>query len=372
MCGRASISFQELSLGLLLARIISQMPGYTFKPFYTRWTFSMLMIADLRRHRQLQLLDALQFLRVFSCTDPRDRVYAILGLVERNEDIIVPDYGRSLAQVYIDAVRYCIAGYPSRHRLNFLAYVSGSSDIQDNKEWPSFVPNWDESGEYENFKKSTQEYNMDNALYNASLDSEGIVSLDGSKLTVDAFDVDMVSDVGQICAVESDMPACQEAWRPKDPDAAYCAGGTNQEAYLHVLIGDVYRTPKFGLERGAYFQADYMKKGTLAELTTDDFQRAHHMRVSLRCTIVGRRFFHTTKGYMGIGPPSLQPGDTIYGFLGGQMLYAVRSSAPAGSSQGNGKSNRFVGECFVEGLMDGQAIRRAEDGAIISNRLTLQ
>ncbi|KAF2097244.1 hypothetical protein NA57DRAFT_77498 [Rhizodiscina lignyota] len=371
MCGRAWIPFPDLIGSLMLARLVSQMPAYFFKSVKTRRAYCMLMMADLRAHRELRLLDALQFLRTFSCTDPRDKVYAILGLVDKNEDIIVPDYSNPLSQVYTDVVRYCIAVYPPLHRLNFLAYVSGSSESTAVATWPSFVPNWNGFSDFDIFKKSKQEYKIDDRLYSASLDSTSNISLEGSTLTVDAFEVDTVSEIESLCPSENDVDAALKAWKPKDPNSPYRSGGTNHEAYLHTLVGDVLRTPNFGLVRGAYFQNELLKRDSVENFTADEIQSAHHMRVSLACNIVYRRFFRTKTGFMGIGPASMQVGDKVFGFLGGQMLYIVRCRLSDSESLHPSLDNTFVGECYVEGLMDGQGVCYSAQGSILSRRLSL-
>jgi hypothetical protein len=61
----------------------------------------------------------------------------------------------------------------------------------------------------------------------------------------------------------------------------------------------------------------------------------------------GRRLFSTDRGYLGLGPKLLEPGDVIYILHGGRVPYAFR---PAGNGY------RLVGECHVEGFMEGQLV----------------
>ena len=321
ICGESWISFPDLIQRLIVIESITKLPGYAYNKLSGRRAFCLLMVLDLRTHQQLRLLDALQFLRSSCCTDPRDKIYAVFGLVNQEKEIIVPDYTRPLNQVYKDVVRYCIAEYPPHHRLDFLGYVSGSIEMATKENWPSFVPNWTESPIFDNLKKTTQEYQITDRLYRASLDFTGNISLEGDTLSLDAFDVDAVSYVGETCVTEDDMDAVLESWKPEDPTAGYPTGKTTQEAYLHTLVCDVYRTPNFGLQRGTHFQAELLNGDANS---TDEFLNAHHMRTSMGNTVLCRRIFRTKNGYMGMGPAAMQIGDEIWGFLGGQMLYVCQ------------------------------------------------
>jgi hypothetical protein len=67
----------------------------------------------------------------------------------------------------------------------------------------------------------------------------------------------------------------------------------------------------------------------------------------------GRRAFVTKKGYMGVGPANMANGDVIYIVAGGTHPLVLR--APSSTSTGN----RFelVGDCYVDGIMDGQTVK---------------
>lgn len=67
-----------------------------------------------------------------------------------------------------------------------------------------------------------------------------------------------------------------------------------------------------------------------------------------------RRFFTTDKGYMGLGPEGMLPGDTVCIFFGGDTPYVLRKV------EGSWK---FVGECYVHGIMRGEAVEGLQDDA---------
>jgi hypothetical protein len=63
-------------------------------------------------------------------------------------------------------------------------------------------------------------------------------------------------------------------------------------------------------------------------------------------TTLDRRLFKTTKGYIGIGPCSLQKGDGVALFKGGMVPLVIRSL---------GDKWELVGDCYVHGIMHGEA-----------------
>ena len=51
---------------------------------------------------------------------------------------------------------------------------------------------------------------------------------------------------------------------------------------------------------------------------------------------------------MGIGPAAAKANDTICVLFGGQVLYVIRAK--------DGERHEFIGECYVHGFMDGEAV----------------
>jgi hypothetical protein len=85
------------------------------------------------------LLDVLQRSRNCSATDPRDKLYALLGLVSRQiSDTIPVDYSRTTHSIFTDlAVQFMRL----HGRIDALVYADNSQ--MDNNSLPSWVPRWD-------------------------------------------------------------------------------------------------------------------------------------------------------------------------------------------------------------------------------------
>jgi hypothetical protein len=90
----------------------------------------------LSSRAQKQKLDRLR--RDFQnsdCSDPRDRVYGVLSLQERESDMgIIPDYSKMTIEVFKDAVRKFMGVY--KRCLNILQ----ECEMTENRAGPSWVP----------------------------------------------------------------------------------------------------------------------------------------------------------------------------------------------------------------------------------------
>lgn len=73
------------------------------------------------------------------------------------------------------------------------------------------------------------------------------------------------------------------------------------------------------------------------------------------CALKRRRLFYSKKGYFGLGPAVMQPGDIVCVLFGAQVPFILRR-----------KDSRYqlVGESYVHGIMYGEAIKMLEDGEL--------
>ncbi|TKA72089.1 hypothetical protein B0A55_08673 [Friedmanniomyces simplex] len=90
----------------------------------------------LRSREDQSLLQLLFMAKDFYCSDPRDRIYALLGLVKGGQTTIVPDYSEPVPQVYEDATLYLVQ---SEHNLDVL--VDGRLE-RDGGGYPTWVPHF--------------------------------------------------------------------------------------------------------------------------------------------------------------------------------------------------------------------------------------
>jgi hypothetical protein len=70
----------------------------------------------------------------------------------------------------------------------------------------------------------------------------------------------------------------------------------------------------------------------------------------------GHKNFVTKEGRLGVGPPYVEVGDSVYILLGGRVPHLLRKAE-------NENEYFFVGECHVHGLMRGEALLKARKTA---------
>jgi len=79
----------------------------------------------------------------------------------------------------------------------------------------------------------------------------------------------------------------------------------------------------------------------------------------LAVTCNGRRMGVTITGRVGIFPAATQIGDAVVAFFGGEVPYILRAITPENDIY------HFIGECYVDGIMDGEVISTDEDSRIV-------
>jgi len=103
---------------------------------------------------------------------------------------------------------------------------------------------------------------------------------------------------------------------------------------------------------------------SVAEAAVDIFARAHakydtaaviRFMSQFEVSSVNRRFFVTKQGYMGVGPAYIGKGDIVCVLFGGSTPYILRPTTNEGEYL-------LLGECYVDGVMDGEALNLLEKG----------
>lgn len=74
----------------------------------------------------------------------------------------------------------------------------------------------------------------------------------------------------------------------------------------------------------------------------------------------GKRLFVSNKGYIGLCPAAAMPGDIIAVLYGCKMPFVLRPVPDRKSTAGLCSAYTLVGECYVHGLMNGEALQNAE------------
>jgi hypothetical protein len=336
----------------------------------------------------------------FEATEPRDRVFALLGIAEEEQKFQV-DYEKSVKDIYTDISRYFLCHHITKkgdHALRILSNVKHYPDSA-NDDMPSWVHRWHAPIPEARPNRTTEtqpmftisglassaKFHAGGDEYNGAIPSPAdpySISLKGFIFATISTNVnflqmpplsrprlwDMVLDIRSVC---------------KDRHAAYPTGETIDEALaLTLTMAD---TLAFTADSNAetYHAIDFqhfclsLYEQTVTILTSagriqecEDLwlewgadcnelktivgahKKAPRFSSGVQVASLGRKLFGTQEGYIGIGDVTLQEGDLVCVLFGGKVPFILR---PADGRY------RFVGECYLHGIMLGQALEKGRE-----------
>lgn len=321
--------------------------------------------------QQMELLDLLERFRYCEATDPRDKIYALLGLAsDVQPDEITIDYTMPVQQLYIDIVKFFLSKHQTLDILG--AIIQQKSELQHFL--PSWVPDWSFSTIHDDQRSfplklvaEDPETSVSKAYF-ASGDT--VVSLDPlsdlDNLVLTGFLFDILHNLYEPAVeFEINTSAFNEAQQQStiiqkwdetvlgftalpDPYENTCG---KIAAFWRTLVADMIgdgratEEPLAGEMFNVWSGRAEVPQG--AESFTEPFVsaviRASH----------NRRLCITENGYMALAPAEADEGDLVCVFLGGQTPFVLRPSL--------GKY-RLVGQCYVHGIMFGEAMEELRSG----------
>ncbi|KAF4632732.1 hypothetical protein G7Y89_g5395 [Cudoniella acicularis] len=156
---------------------------------------SLKLAHKLPQNKDWTLLELLRLTRTkYNATDPRDKVFALHGVVTDLSSIgddAVVNYSKSMKEVYTDVAVHNL----TKQKTLFCLANAGLSVYPENLKLPSWVPDWS----HDNERKSILAVG---ANFNAALDTQPILSISEDKkvLTVRGFVFDVVSELNKVYA----------------------------------------------------------------------------------------------------------------------------------------------------------------------------
>ena len=373
---------------------------------------TMLVIRELQRlqddnlsSHSTNLLRLLHLCRHALSTDLRDKIYGLLGLMSQSlVRLISPDYAAPVIEVYTDFVKCAVQAEDS---LDVLRFRSPS----ENLELPTWVPDW-------TIEPWTPPLTLGDTPFTTTGTSSPSVSYinDGRLLVCQAFQLDAIDGLGTLWAHNSWPPdtilpptgsanaygsfqaARTAIWssmltsRTVDfdvvrGDASAALLATPALAAAHFLPGD--DSPLRALTKTHIFACcvRYLKNNAalriaghaLREYLITDMRPADVDARVLREALmqsdrvnIQRRMVVTRKGYVGMVPEATRESDVIVALLGCSMPMVLRPVRSPDDDDGRGREQfQVVGECYVHGLMDGQAMAWLEEGEVKLEDITL-
>jgi len=276
------------------------------------------------------------------CSDPRDRIYGVLGLLsaeEKEKWAIQPDYSATPETIYTHIIGRSVEISP---RLDFLL-LCGTPGSSLNL--PSWVPDL-----------SLSQRGLRALCFDASGKSYHEAQCSGGVLQIRCTDrgtVDNVSDVVPLDATLQKASAIFHKWAPPDLlDAPYGPGGSMLDACVRTVVAnqiDHHQDVSFAATlidgKHAFHHYIWLSQDPGPSVDT---KIALYLELFLRC-VSGRCIFSTNEGYIGVGMEATKAGDRICVALGCSTPLVIRPSS------GDEKYYCLVGPSYVHGLMATEA-----------------
>lgn len=331
------------------------------------------------------LLKQLWHFKSRGCGDPRDKVYAILGICKdlRSGDITV-DYETSIARVYSDVSKFIVTRDRSIKLLSACqSYGSGVSGL------PSWAPDWSIEARFRPMRPLCSWTGDDQSgVFNASrsLPARVDIAADLRTMRVQGLPIGKVAVLGTHIENDGDttetpvtlkrMFTLFQDWWPlaKTHTPALTADGERRaDAFWRTIITDMNTFAQKATRsvEGAQFRL-WMTLSSAASFEPEDLILGDEAPPQFMAFIAtfqqatrNRRFFITEDGHMGLGPRLIEPGDLVCVLLGSQVPFVLRRKV-------DHDGYVLVGECYCHGVMNGEAVRGLDEGEVVLRDFILE
>jgi hypothetical protein len=347
-------AFSRASLCYLSGKVTEQLgsaPSQTYGPPLARFHRLVNEIDTTRRDwnafEPSALLPLLRKFRNRDASDKRDKVFALIGLVNfwGQDQPLVPDYETRLSEVYWKTTKHLIRSSKT------LAVLSGTtaSGRQISAGFPTWVTDW-------SYRPSSDEADRLNSqhLYRAAGQAMDGISIHGhTLLETKGYCVDRVAMLQSgSTMLKAELRGRVANWKwliSKYDSAADISGGWLKTAFWRTVCGNVMYVPEARTERERFrkaivsdmeaFEAWYnddksanrrtsIIDGTWQDIVSPEEQVVHKRRNAFKlaadCASKGRSFFVTQKGRLGVGPPNMQPDDGVFILHGSRVPMILR------------------------------------------------
>lgn len=387
VCGRHAVTWDlvaNVSNWMIEHRHLTR--SIHFRPYEKPFSFSekawrnVRQLSLVRRMSVLQTSHTMQWLLnnlwTFNATDPRDRIFAITGLVSpaEIEEDFRPNYEIKVEELYTRVTRRLL----TRHNAVYTLYEAGVGFARSLC-LPSWAPDWTSTRTWRTlYSRATKQAKQ--GLHSAA--SMG-------------FRVEFPSESSQVailhgCIVDSvwrlgpARHAHLSFWKPETV-------GAESQWIDSVLELVTSCAPKIDFSTACCDSPPYSlqwkyclwetliasnKQDIFSERVFDNYLK--HIGCSARCklrepldpkieiklrsfhqsgrhTTVGRRFFISSKGYFGLTYPGTQEGDLVCVFAGMITPIIIRPVQPeTPDSQSTSANHILVGEAYHHGIAKGE------------------
>ncbi|KAM5349203.1 hypothetical protein ACJ41O_009026 [Fusarium nematophilum] len=303
-----------------------------------------------------------------SCRDPRDKLYALLGILsESDRSQFHVNYKLDPRDVYIDIVDYVIS---KTDRLDIICCAANPVFAENIHMLPSWVPDW---SRLSSWRRPLNE--IPNTRFNAARDTLASSRLFGQrrKLSITGIILGTADVVG--VGIETSpstsaylMAFLQWYWAfssQKSPasdfdHAAFCRtvslGRFKYPGYTaRDMVGPTYQVfTRLLSERYGAFKPDETMQRYVEATPELSLDKITHAIEDFKTAMQGRIFVMTVSGLFCLASDNVTANDIVCVAYGCSTPIVLRM---------HGEEFRFVGECYVDGYMEGRALDERVSGS---------
>ena len=321
---------------------------------------------------KLDFLYLVSSTRSSHATDPRDRIYALLGVAAGKDQrqALIPDYSKTASQVYKEFFKEFVE---QNQDLLILAHsMHPSSDL------PSWTPDWSYHGglpweyvfRYGSWPLPLASFHTQRFRPTLNRPAEfwfsdhlDIFYCKGLWIDTISTSHPLVKEKGlwEMNDKKDDAMDLMTGWLDfaleMPQENPYISINGRFEAFCRTITADkVFQSRPD--ERPEEFEWEDLLKSLLVQnnVTSGTERKPIPFTGEIGNICKNRRLFRTTRGHLGIGPLHLRSNDNVCLIYGGHTAFILR---------GNGDGfYEFIGEAYVHGLMQGEMMEGVDEGKV--------
>ncbi|GAB1318199.1 Heterokaryon incompatibility domain-containing protein [Madurella fahalii] len=320
---------------------------------------------------RLNILDLVMEGAALSATDQRDKIFALFGLGRETHSLpavaplLRPDYAKTASQVYIDFTLWWIEQYKSLDILSAVHTIPGRTwqslhcpvvSQPDPLSPPDGHPSWAlspyNSGKMRWLERTLVRHPGARASGGTTASLALCDMSEPGRLTLAGVRIGSLVKISPYPFLDMPDDELKDAYEwlfdPAGVATTWCVTASlvndDPESYSRVL------RDHRGTHRKELAARDRRQRKDVQDGGGDGEHGMEDEGASFPC--LDKCFFELDDGSVGLCPAGSRMGDVIVLLFGGNVAYLLRPVSE--------RTFKFVGECFVNGKMDGSAMPRGE------------
>lgn len=352
-----------------------------FRELYsTRYLLEPAVLSDLYRYRfreeaqaigyarletQPSLLRILDLARRAKLQNPRDRVFAFLYLdgaddqatmatdrltSQSNRLAVQPNYIKSVAEVYTDFVRHCVASGD----LRWLHYVQHTQESLMQPSFASWVPRWDVREQCSLVNKPSQQQSLQSGRHISANRDQEMARLEGANLIVQGVVFDRVRACCSSTRLHSTtLTEVASLWRMvKSQNLGSAYPPEYRGLALLYTLTQAYFQGSWSQwlgERDLFWQ--FLRAAEEGSDTVGLELRIPRVQQCISVASIGRKVVFTDRGYFALAPQITEKNDMCCIIFGCCFPFILRQRAEVTRDPSHEKKQQYhmIGDAWVAG-----------------------